>query len=140
MQYTLFSQTNIAIFDIKILSLQVTFFNFIATIKGGTHVNSAITQMTTHLMDIVNERPKKFNVKAHVVKNHVWIFVNALIHNPDFDSQTKENLTTRPRNFGSKCELSSDFLGKGMCTLVMSQFVCLWHIMIFVSQWQRRLY
>jgi hypothetical protein len=38
------------------------------------------------------------------------VFVNALVENPSFDSQTKETLTTRPRNFGSDCQLSSRFL------------------------------
>ncbi|MEQ2218283.1 DNA topoisomerase 2-beta [Xenoophorus captivus] len=36
------------------------------------------------------------------VKNHIWVFVNALIENPTFDSQTKENMTLQTKNFGSK--------------------------------------
>jgi len=43
-------------------------------------------------------------------RNHLTVFVNALIENPAFDSQTKETLTTRPRNFGSSCQLSIQFL------------------------------
>ncbi|KAK1388571.1 hypothetical protein POM88_016749 [Heracleum sosnowskyi] len=39
-------------------------------------------------------------------------FCYALIDNPTFDSQTKETLTTRKSSFGSKCELSEDFLKK----------------------------
>lgn len=35
-----------------------------------------------------------------------------MIENPAFDSQTKENLTTRPSAFGSKHELSDEFLKK----------------------------
>ncbi len=34
-------------------------------------------------------------VKGHQIKNHLAVFVNALIENPAFDSQTKETLTTR---------------------------------------------
>jgi hypothetical protein len=34
-------------------------------------------------------------VKGHQIKNHLSVFVNALIENPAFDSQTKETLTTR---------------------------------------------
>lgn len=29
------------------------------------------------------------NVKPFQIKGHLWIFVNALIENPTFDSQTK---------------------------------------------------
>lgn len=40
----------------------------------------------------------------------MWVFVNCLIENPAFDSQTKETLGTKAANFGSKVELSEKFL------------------------------
>ena len=72
------------------------------------------------------------------MKSHLWIFVNALIENPAFDSQarpagakhaprcarasdamllllraqTKETLTTKASSFGSKCEISEEFMKK----------------------------
>ena len=46
------------------------------------------------------------------VKNHLWVFVNCLIENPTFDSQTKENMTLQAKSFGSKCDLKEDFLKK----------------------------
>ncbi|PSS24455.1 DNA topoisomerase [Actinidia chinensis var. chinensis] len=91
---------------------QVSFVNGIATIKGGTHVDYITNQITNYVMGIVNKKNKNANVKAHTVKNHLWVFVNALIDNPAFDSQTKETLTIRPSSFGSKCELSQEFLKK----------------------------
>ena len=39
---------------------------------------------------------------AHV-KAHIKIFVNCLVENPAFDSQTKENMTLKQSAFGSKC-------------------------------------
>ncbi|KAG6654498.1 DNA topoisomerase 2-like isoform X1 [Carya illinoinensis] len=91
---------------------QVSFVNSIATTKGGTHVDYVTNQITTHVMNFVNKKNKSANVKAHNVKNYLWVFVNALIDNPAFDSQTKETLTLRQSSFGSKCELSQDFLTK----------------------------
>lgn len=44
------------------------------------------------------------------IKNHCWIFVNCLIENPTFDSQTKENMTLVAKKFGSTCSLSEKFL------------------------------
>jgi DNA topoisomerase-2 len=41
-----------------------------------------------------------------------WVFVNSLIENPTFDSQTKETLTLKPSAFGSKCELDAAFFKK----------------------------
>ncbi|XP_024041601.1 DNA topoisomerase 2 isoform X1 [Citrus clementina] len=91
---------------------QVSFVNGIATIKGGTHVDYVANQVANHVMAVVNKKNKNANVKAHNVKNHLWVFVNALIDNPAFDSQTKETLTLRQSSFGSKCELSEEFLKK----------------------------
>ncbi|MQM00366.1 hypothetical protein Taro_033099 [Colocasia esculenta] len=91
---------------------QVSFVNRIATIKGGSHVEYITSQITSHVTAIVQKKNKNANLKPHTVKNHLWVFVNALIDNPAFDSQTKETLTTRQGSFGSKCELSSGFLKK----------------------------
>uniref|UniRef100_M1A902 DNA topoisomerase 2 n=1 Tax=Solanum tuberosum TaxID=4113 RepID=M1A902_SOLTU len=91
---------------------QVSFVNSIATIKGGTHVDYVANQIANHIMGVVNRKNKNANIKAHAVKNHLWMFVNALIDNPAFDSQTKETLTLRQSSFGSKCELQPDFLKK----------------------------
>ncbi|KAI9169979.1 hypothetical protein LWI28_020463 [Acer negundo] len=91
---------------------QVSFVNSIATIKGGTHVDYVANQIANHVMNVVNKKNKNANVKAHNVKNHLWVFVNALIDNPAFDSQTKEALTLRQSSFGSKCELKEEFLKK----------------------------
>ena len=42
----------------------------------------------------------------------MWVFVNALIENPAFDAQTKEELITQAKAFGSKCEMSEDLYKK----------------------------
>ncbi|KAJ6984804.1 hypothetical protein NC653_022951 [Populus alba x Populus x berolinensis] len=91
---------------------QASFVNGIATIKGGTHVDYVTNQITNYVMNAVNKKHKNGNIKAHNVKNYLWVFVNCLIDNPAFDSQTKETLTLRQSSFGSKCEISEDFLKK----------------------------
>ncbi|KAI3510850.1 hypothetical protein L1887_17987 [Cichorium endivia] len=91
---------------------QVSFVNNIATIKGGTHVDYITNQIANHLVAVVKKQNKHANLKAHNVKNYLWVFVNALIDNPAFDSQTKETLTIKQTSFGSTCELTPDFLKK----------------------------
>ncbi|KAK4690014.1 DNA topoisomerase II, partial [Tremellales sp. Uapishka_1] len=91
---------------------QVSFANSIATTKGGTHVDMVSTQLANKLLDLIKKKNKAAPVKAFQVKNHMWIFVNALIENPAFDSQTKECLTLKSSAFGSKCELSEAFVKK----------------------------
>lgn len=92
---------------------QVSFVNAICTSKGGEHVNYIADQVAKRLVEIVNKKNKGgAAIKAAQVKNHISIFVNCLIDNPTFDSQTKEFLTTKKSKFGSKCELSAAFLKK----------------------------
>ncbi|VFQ77766.1 unnamed protein product [Cuscuta campestris] len=91
---------------------QVSFVNGIATIKGGTHVDYVANQIANHIAALVNRKNKNANAKANSVRNYLWVFVNALIDNPAFDSQTKETLTLRQGSFGSSCELQTDFLKK----------------------------
>ncbi|KAG8071989.1 hypothetical protein GUJ93_ZPchr0006g44923 [Zizania palustris] len=74
-------------------------------------------------MNIVNKKNKNANMKAHNVKGHLWVFVNALVDNPAFDSQTKETLTTRQGSLGSKCDLSDDFLKKVGSSAVVSNLL-----------------
>lgn len=102
---------------------QVSFVNGIATIKGGTHVDYVTNQISNYIMSVANKKKKNANIKAHVVKNHLWVFVNAMIDNPAFDSQTKETLTIRQSSFGSKCELKEDFLKKGLLLYFITCFV-----------------
>ncbi|CAK9226883.1 unnamed protein product [Sphagnum troendelagicum] len=91
---------------------QVSFCNSIATIRGGTHVQYVTDQIVNHILGVVNKKNKTAGVKPFQIKNHMWVFVNALIDNPTFDSQTKETLTSRAGSFGSKCDLSEEFLKK----------------------------
>ena len=51
-----------------------------------------------------------------MVKSNLHLFVNALIINPSFKSQTKEILSTKVSDFGSKCVLDDNFIKKLMKT------------------------
>lgn len=67
-------------------------------------------------MERILKKNKSAGVKPFQIKSHLWVFVNALIENPAFDSQTKETLTTKPSAFGSKCEISEEFMKKVLKT------------------------
>ncbi|KAM5135385.1 DNA topoisomerase 2-alpha [Mantella aurantiaca] len=90
---------------------QVSFVNSIATTKGGRHVDYVGDQIIGKIIDVVKKKNKGgVAVKPFQVKNHMWLFVNSLIENPTFDSQTKENMTLQFKSFGSKCLLSEKFI------------------------------
>lgn len=92
---------------------QVSFVNSIATTSGGTHVNYIADQVCTKLAEIVKKKNKGgAALKIHQIRNHIFLFVNCLIVNPSFTSQTKEQLTSKHTQFGSKCSVSDEFLKK----------------------------
>ncbi|XP_022236332.1 DNA topoisomerase 2-alpha-like isoform X2 [Limulus polyphemus] len=100
----------------------VSFANSIATTKGGRHVDYVADQIVNKLVEVVKKKNKGgVQVKPFQIKNHMWIFVNCLIENPTFDSQTKENMTLQVKSFGSKCQPSEKFLNQVMkCGIVES--------------------
>lgn len=91
---------------------QVSFVNSIATTAGGTHVNYIADQICAALLKDLSKKMKGHSLKANHVRNHIFIFVNCLVNNPSFTSQTKEQMTAKPSTFGSKCVLTDGFIKK----------------------------
>ncbi|XP_068439815.1 DNA topoisomerase 2-alpha [Clinocottus analis] len=101
---------------------QVSFVNSIATTKGGRHVDYVADQVVSKLIEVVKKKNKAgVVIKPFQVKNHLCLFVNCLVENPTFDSQTKENMTLQQKNFGSTCPLSNVFIKQATsCGIVES--------------------
>ncbi|XP_044258662.1 DNA topoisomerase 2 [Tribolium madens] len=92
---------------------QMSFVNSIATTKGGRHVDYVTDMIVKQIIEVLKKRNKGgITIKPFQVKNHMWIFINCLIVNPTFDSQTKENMTLQAKSFGSKCTLSEKFISQ----------------------------
>lgn len=89
---------------------QVSFVNGICTTKGGTHVNHVVERVVEPVIEAIQRKEKGLCVRPFQVKSCMFVFVNSLIDNPAFDSQTKENLTLRASAFGSRCEPIADFV------------------------------
>lgn len=96
---------------------QVSFVNSIATTKGGRHVDHVSGLIVDKLAEVIKKKNKAgVNVKPFQLKNHLWVFVNCLIENPAFDSQTKECLNTQIQKFGSKCTPTEKFYNAALKT------------------------
>lgn len=91
---------------------QVSFVNSIWTIKGGTHVTHVADGIVSKIADHIQKKNKGLTVKPFQIKSHLSLFINCLIENPSFDSQTKETLLTKPSKFGSKWTFSDDLAKK----------------------------
>lgn len=89
---------------------QISFVNAISTTKGGGHVNYIADLVAKKLQAAVKKKNKgEAEIKPNQIKNHLAIFVNCLVENPTFDSQTKENMTIKPSTFSS-VKLSDKFM------------------------------
>lgn len=90
---------------------QISFVNSIATTKGGTHVAYIADQVVSQVQTAVARKNKGgVAIKPFQIRNHIWVFINCLVVNPTFDSQTKENMTLKSMKFGSKCQLPEGFI------------------------------
>ncbi|KPA85188.1 DNA topoisomerase ii [Leptomonas pyrrhocoris] len=88
---------------------QVSFVNSIATTRGGTHVKYIMDQIVTKVTEQAKKK-RKTDVKPHMIRPHIFLFLNCLIENPGFDSQTKETLNTTKIKFGSTCDLPNSLI------------------------------
>ena len=107
---------------------QVSFVNSIATTAGGTHVKHVSDQIITKLIATLAKKEKgkkKLMIKTQEVKNNMFLFVNCLIENPAFTSQTKEQLTTKVSQFGGKpsekIAISEQFINKILKTSIVDK-------------------
>ena len=86
--------------------MQVSFVNGISTEKGGKHVDYVIEQVVRKLIAYIKRTVKGKNkdvvnkIRYEVVKNRLFLFLKTVIFNPTFSSQTKNELTTQPKDFG----------------------------------------
>jgi DNA topoisomerase-2 len=103
---------------------QVSFVNSICTTQGGKHVDYITDQIVAVLQKKAQAQNKKgITLKPGNVRQHLWVFCNALIENPSFDSQTKERLTSKKAEFGSECELSENFIKQATKCGIVDQIV-----------------
>ena len=93
---------------------QFSFVNSIATTKGGTHVTHVADQVVEKVLEFITKKHKGMEktLKPAHVKAHMKVFVNCLIENPAFDSQTKEYMTLKQSAFGSKCTFGQVLQGR----------------------------
>ncbi len=78
----------------------ISFVNGINTRKGGKHVDKVASMVLGDFCELAKK--KRIDVKPGQIRESVVFFINCVIVNPGFDSQTKETLITTPSKFGSQ--------------------------------------
>ena len=90
---------------------QISFANSCETYDGGVHVDYILNQIIVKLREFFLKK-HKVDVKPSELKNHIFLFINCIVVNPSFSSQTKEKLITEVKDFGSTFEVTDKFIQK----------------------------
>ena len=114
-----------AIFDSNSEFRHMSFVNGICTYKGGTHVNHVFDQIVKRLIAHIEEKHNNLKIKPYQVRDNLTVFIDAVIEDPKFSSQTKEELTSKVVDFGSVCELSDEFIKQLIKSGIVDEVVAL---------------
>lgn len=88
----------------------MSFVNGINTSDGGTHVDHVTGPIIKKLTEIIQEKHKNLTIRPQYIKDNLFVFINCKIENPNFSSQTKEKNITKISDFGSKFNVTDDFI------------------------------
>jgi len=91
----------------------ISFVNGINTFRGGTHCNHVMDNIIKVLInDYIKKKDKEIKITPSILKENLVFFINSVIINPTFSSQTKDTLMSKADKFGSKYDPSVPFLKK----------------------------
>lgn len=111
------------VFDSNSGFRQISYVNGICTFQGGSHVTHVLDQVVGTLHDQIMAKNKTLKIKTATIRDNLTFFIDAVIEDPGFSSQTKELLTTKTANFGSKCEISENFMKELSKTGIIDEVV-----------------
>jgi DNA topoisomerase-2 len=90
---------------------QVSYVNCVYTYDGGTHLEYILNRIIPFLREKIGKKYKT-DILPGQIKNHIFLFINSTVFNPQFSSQTKEKLITDIKNFGTEIKLTDKFLNQ----------------------------
>ncbi|MEM0354173.1 MAG: DNA gyrase subunit A [Thermoplasmata archaeon] len=107
----------------KIEHQVISFVNGICTSRGGTHCDHVVNQIVQGIRSHVARKSKNLVVKPNMIRENLIFFIDSIIINPEFDTQTKECLKSKVSEFGSNYNISESFLKKIVKTGVVEQII-----------------
>ena len=94
----------------------VSFVNGVATPRGGTHVELIERQLVRALMPKLSRaagmRVGEDALPTSALRSHLMLFVDSKVEDPEFDSQTKERLTTPVERLGLPLPLPAQLVSE----------------------------
>lgn len=83
---------------------QVSFVNSVHTKDGGKHVDIILKQILSNMSKAISKKYKNVKIRDSFIKDKIFIFINSVVENPSFSSQTKDSLSSNlPSDF---CKLT----------------------------------
>jgi DNA topoisomerase-2 len=89
----------------------ISFVNGTETLIGGNHISYISDQITDRLREYFKKK-HKVEVKPSDIRQHLLLFIDATIIKPRYSSQSKEDLITEKRDFGTTFEISDKMISK----------------------------
>ena len=72
----------------------VSFVNGVHTKNGGKHVDHLLKQIIDNMQKAIKKKYKSAKIRDSFIKDKITIFLNSVIENPVFSSQTKDALSS----------------------------------------------
>ena len=73
---------------------QISFVNGVHTKDGGKHVDHLLKQIINNMQTAISKKYKDAKIRDSFIKDKIYIFLNSVIENPSFSSQTKDSLAS----------------------------------------------
>ncbi len=112
----------VSVFHSKEGFQQLSFINSTNVRQGGTHVDYVMNQIIGGVREYVKKKTKQ-DVKPSDIKSHFFLLVNATLNNPRYGEQTKENLTTAPKDYGTTLEVDVKTLQKIIKSDIVAEII-----------------
>ncbi len=100
----------------------VGFVNGLST-NEGKHCDYVVGQIIKELTETAKKKCKNITISAPMIKDGLHIFIDSVIVNPSFTSQSKTKLTTPVIKFGSKYTVPEKFITKLAKSGVMNNII-----------------
>lgn len=84
----------------------VSFVNGVHTKNGGKHVDHLVKQIIENMQKAIKRKYKSAKIRDSFIKDKITIFLNSVIVNPVFSSQTKDALSSNVSN--DFCEIKNN--------------------------------
>jgi len=111
----------------------ISFVNGISTFQGGTHVrhvvDNVVAKVTAHIKK--KKEYKDLKILPNTIKQYLTFFINCIVEDPTFNSQTKEFMNSKISDWCTcgnnckdvKCDITDDFIEKLCSSGLMTEVV-----------------